>query len=183
MCDFVGDPCLVCSPPMSDLSLSKSVSMINLFRNGSLSNIGPRWFFMFPRLPVIGCLPFFQSRAKGWFLRYGPCRPTASPPAPFPASPCSSVAPIIGVARCKRARHQCALVVHHHMQFDPEDPSHRRTPARGQALEHPVAADARIGADRQSGAVGDMDAGLCAGKRLDPAIGDVTVLDTPLGRV
>ena len=41
---FVGDPCLVCSRPMSDLSLSKSVSMMNLFRNGSLSNIGPGWF-------------------------------------------------------------------------------------------------------------------------------------------
>ncbi len=40
---------------------------MNLFRNGSLSNIGPGWFFMFPRLPVIGCRPFFQSRAKRFF--------------------------------------------------------------------------------------------------------------------
>ncbi len=64
---FVGDLCLVCSRPMSDLSLSKSVSMMNLFRNGSLSNIALRWFFMFPRLPVIGYRPFFQSRAKRFF--------------------------------------------------------------------------------------------------------------------
>ena len=129
----------------------------------SLSNIGPGWFFMSPRLPVIGCRPFFQSRAKR-FLRYRPCRPTASPPAP---RPCSPVAPIIGIARCDRDRHQRALVVHHHMQFDPEDPYHRRMPARDQVLEHPVATGARVGADRQSGAVGDMDASLFAGNRMD----------------
>ncbi len=135
---------------------------ISLFCNGSLSSIGPGWFLMFPRLPVIGCRPFFQSRAKR-FLRYRPCRPTSFPSGLatlFSGGLRSSVSPdviVIAINAPLWFITTCSLT--------PEDPSHRRTPARGQILEHPVAAGARVGADRQSGAVGDMDAGLFAGNR------------------
>ena len=64
---LVGGLCPVCSSPMSDPSLSKSVSMINPFRNSSLSNIGIRWFLMFLRMPVIRCRLPFHSLAKRVF--------------------------------------------------------------------------------------------------------------------
>ena len=57
------------------------------------------------------------------------------------------------------------------MHFEPEEPSHRRTPARGQVLEHPVAAgreagptagviDSRLVKTTESGGRRGYDAGV-----------------------
>jgi hypothetical protein len=48
------------------------------------------------------------------------------------------------------------------MQFEPEKSTHCRAPPLGQPLERAIAADARIGTNRELGAVGHINASLLA---------------------
>ena len=81
------------------------------------------------------CLRFFAKRCIG---------------QQFPFQPGNHIGErcaVVGIAWRDPDRHQFAPMIHHHMQFEAEEPTHGRMPACRQPFKGAVAADARIGAD------------------------------------